>query len=1428
MQRNVSLFVAALLLGVAAPGWGQDEWHFDFGNAGTAAGFVAVTHTTAYSAARKYGWTETSGLNLRDRGTSDDLRRDFIFTNSVSGRTFRVSGLTSGKYLLRVLCGDASYGDHVVTVAVSGAGTLPTLSPKTAQYLELSATVESTGTLDITFGSPTPNWVVNGLSIEPTEEDLAPVIQSSPASEWDASVFATDPTPALLDSFESQADGFEATGLSRAGYLGLIAGEVDFWKSKQDASGAIIDPYADAEIQYSTPAFANAAAVLVVNAGRADLLEPACKAMDWATLRLHNRQAAGSHEDFYPTMLAHAYRLLEPRADAARVAAWRANLTYDPYSIYRQAMGSMNWNIVSSCGEALFQMMGLRPATNAYVTESWAAQGRHFTSPYGLYMEGPMAYDHFPRIFLADVIARGYDGPFSTEVSEAMDRAAVTSLFMQSPSGELPAGGRSAHHQWNEAEQALTYEIYAAKSKAAGNTTLAGVYKRAAHLALSSMQRWVRPSGEMQIVKNWVDPASRHGYEGYSYHSQYNLLPMAMLASAYEYAGTTEDVAEGPAPADVGGFMFRIKGLNKVFANAGGTYVELDTTADHHYDATGLIRVHQKGISPQLGPSDSLLASSSYTSPAPAPITTGVGVSWQDGEGKWRTLGEMGGSEITSVAVTPGSQSPDEVAFDVTYAGSLPNVAGITEHYRVTPAGVQLTTEVTGYSGPLRYVWPVLSNDGRTASVIALEGKTVSVSQGGPRVIFTAAGADSVRVEADAYSNHNGWARLGVAEFPAGGAITLSISQAEAATSRLFWKGDADGAWADPGNWSADAGGSMAAGRVPEAATSVVFSASGARNEAATVLDADLSVRGLRVTSSGNVGIGGSGDLTLGADGLGLAAGAGEVAISTTGAVVLGGPQTWTNDSSHAVVLDSSVDSFAGDLLGLAGPGVFSFSKSIAAGLQVGAGTTLRIGGAGFGSASPIIRLDDFDSYAAGPSTTASEGVWSAEFVDTANSNIVASDRGLSLETKGGAAWRGAETDLAANWGAGIEVGETATVFFQFKATSTGGAFDVMFGLSPDVSDIDSNNAWQDFAVMPFLAGAGDGSADFQLADAGLPGNAVIQDVHLGEWYNIWLVIDNAAETYSVYYSQGENDGIFGGTAAHYRNGFTGAALHAFGVMAAGGAGSTVLIDQVHFLRGADTTYPVGANPPPQASPTSLLVEGDVTLDAGSTIEFDVAGGSLHDRLASTGQLVMQGALKVSLDASAAAPVAGDVYELFDAITLTVTPSDLDLPDLGPGLAWDTSGIAFGRLRVIGAVGYAAWSAGYPFPSGNDDPEADPDMDGIANAFEWLFGSDPLVADSQPLPDGTLRKVAGSEFVSADPTKDYLSLAATVRKETPGMTVSAQSATSLAGLDDPASSDSIVSLQLADLGEFERREWIRTVPVDAASHAFMRLKMTAE
>ena len=592
-------------------------------------------------------------------------------------------------------------------------------------------------------------------------------------SEW------PDPIAPYVARFRAEiAKGpkVKSTGLTRGDYLKVIAGNVDYFKTLQDANGAIIDPHKKAEWQYSTPCFALAAATLAVHADRKDLLEPAAKAMDWATLTLSQRRAANAHEDFFAPQIAHALPLLKPLVDPARAAKWEANiLGFDPFAVYRSQPGNGNWNVVALSGEFLFHKLGLRDNTG-FVEQCLAGQGKWFNSPWGMYTEGPMPYDLFPRLWAAYMMAAGYAGPHADDLREVLRRGALTSLFLQSPAGELPAGGRSAHHQWNEAEQCAMYEIYAARALADGDKKMAGVFKRAAHLALGSMKRWIRPSGEMWIVKNHFDPALRHGYESYSAHSQYNLLPMAMLAIAYQHAAATEAVRENPAPADVGGYVLQIGApFNKVVANAVGMYVEFDTAADPHYNPTGLLRVHRKGNNPQLGPSDGLVAGPAYEVTTGPKTTAAVGPAWKDAEGKWRQLAEFDRAHITRASLLDVKETPREVSFQLLYEGYFGGPTLVSERVRVTPESVTLTAELPNYGGPMRLVWPVLANDGAMETAVSVKGDTVRCAMGGDVQTFKAVGAKEVRVGDERYGCRNGVARVATAEFPAGGAVTLVI-----------------------------------------------------------------------------------------------------------------------------------------------------------------------------------------------------------------------------------------------------------------------------------------------------------------------------------------------------------------------------------------------------------------------------------------------------------------------------------------------------------------------------------------------------------------------------------------------------------------------------------------------------------------------------
>jgi hypothetical protein len=243
----------------------------------------------------------------------------------------------------------------------------------------------------------------------------AGTLESHPNQQELSRIFAT-PTPA----------SFKPTDVTRGAYLKLIASDVDFFKQCQDPAGAIIDPVSKGERQYSTPAFACATGLLVKEAGRADLLDPATRALTFALTALVEKRPADRHADFYIPLLIHAFRFLKDVVPAAQSARWTAQFEQiDPTTMYRADLRGMNWNIVSCSGELLRRHDGLvapaqRDAQMQYLEACLQGHLPAFTS-LGLHADPalPMAYDAFGRIWLEDVYADdAYNGTYSRQIGD--------------------------------------------------------------------------------------------------------------------------------------------------------------------------------------------------------------------------------------------------------------------------------------------------------------------------------------------------------------------------------------------------------------------------------------------------------------------------------------------------------------------------------------------------------------------------------------------------------------------------------------------------------------------------------------------------------------------------------------------------------------------------------------------------------------------------------------------------------------------------------------------------------------------------------------------------------------------------------------------------------------------------------------------------
>jgi hypothetical protein len=562
----------------------------------------------------------------------------------------------------------------------------------------------------------------------------------------------------------------------RLNYLETIDGIVRVFARHQDPRGAIIDPYEQAEKQYSTPAFALAGAALL-SAGRQETvpLAAAVRAMSFACASLADGKAADGHADFYTVLLMHADRLLAPLVPESTSTAWRRDLArIVPEMTYRRQptdATTNNWNLVAVAGEWMRTKAGLGDSLS-WIEASLERQVELFT-PWGMYRDpnDPMAYDHFARLWALDLLDEGYRGRHAAALEELVERGAWMSMFMQSPWGELPCGGRSAHHQWNEAQQAVTFESWAARFARRGDRAAAGACRRAAHLSLQSIRRWVRPTGELWIVKNRMDPAARHGYESYSFHSQYNLLAAAMLAIAWTRAD--DGIAAAPSPATVGGFAFAVQpAFHKVFANVAELYLEIETGADLHYNPTGLLRVHRVGV-PHDTFSDGVTPAASYRLPARPTRSMALGPEWRDRSGAWHALAAHGRDDLDQAEFVLVSASTRRVELRLTYRGRLRGgAAAITEQVTMTPERLEIAHTVDGEVDAVRQCWPMLATDGAKPSVITVAGTTATVTREGRRFRFETLSDGAVV------------SRLGVLEPCRNGFMDACVAEVEGKTIR--------------------------------------------------------------------------------------------------------------------------------------------------------------------------------------------------------------------------------------------------------------------------------------------------------------------------------------------------------------------------------------------------------------------------------------------------------------------------------------------------------------------------------------------------------------------------------------------------------------------------------------------------------------------
>jgi hypothetical protein len=351
-------------------------------------------------------------------------------------------------------------------------------------------------------------------------------------------------------------------------------------------------------------------------------------------------------------------------------------------------------------------------------------------------------------------------------------RGALTMLMYLTPDGITPFGGRSDQFAFREAAVAALCEFEAKRYAGHQNPTLAGAFKRQARRSVMATQRWLRMT-PLRHIKNAFDPGRVWGTDGYGHYSVYSLLTSSLLGLAAMFAD--ESIEEFVTPAEVGGFTIELNpAFHKVYSNCRGMYVSVDTSADLHYNATGLGSIQRMGV-----PTEAALAMPFTATPEfrlereyypkrPAAI----GVEWQHGE-TWHRLAEQSSGVQAKSSIL--EDTPQRQRFRIVY--NTP-VGAIDEEYTLSDGQVQLQTTVRLPDGSpptnCRMLIPIIQTDGQARSTVDVGQEKAIVRYRDAQYTIHYPPAAKAVVEDGDFGNRNGVYRLLAIDY-AGPSATVTL-----------------------------------------------------------------------------------------------------------------------------------------------------------------------------------------------------------------------------------------------------------------------------------------------------------------------------------------------------------------------------------------------------------------------------------------------------------------------------------------------------------------------------------------------------------------------------------------------------------------------------------------------------------------------------
>ena len=525
--------------------------------------------------------------------------------------------------------------------------------------------------------------------------------------------------------------------MNKSGYLDLMDKVLAAY-SDEDVRNYFDEVRREGVREHGFPRLCADLGILIANGRRQHQKELFCEMMDICTADAPvNRDRYDSWprtgNDFSVKEIVFA--LLEAERSGIfpkeRTDRWRASLSsIDPYTCYNvfttdPSVRKGNWAAFSAISEQMRVYASLG-GNEKFVSDQIGSQLLAFDEN-GMYRDPhePMVYDLVTRLQLSLCLRYGYRGPGAEKLDALLEKAGLLTLRMQSVTGEIPYGGRSAQYLHNEAMLAAVAEYEAERYRLRGDAETEAKFRRCADRACAELSKCLSEPERISHIKNQYDRDSRFGCEQYGYFKKYMVTAASNLYLAALSAGASSvAVIPSSAPDNDDPDVFETtEYFHKVFLRAGDYCAEYDTKADPHYDASGLGRVHRRGVTSAVCLSVPAAVEPNYkiSSENPCPLSLAPWII----AGEERSFGGAPEAEWSCLSKKTAEDSA-EAKFSVRF----PDGAKLKETCRVDETGVTLLLCGEKERDFGRMI-PAFDFDGKDASEIVCGDQVLTVTYHG-------------------------------------------------------------------------------------------------------------------------------------------------------------------------------------------------------------------------------------------------------------------------------------------------------------------------------------------------------------------------------------------------------------------------------------------------------------------------------------------------------------------------------------------------------------------------------------------------------------------------------------------------------------------------------------------------------------------------